>query len=115
MYVIIYNLCCISEFTQFPLYPCSVSKQHENVYDYVSTKPLTTGRHGRPIEKFASNDNDTVLEANRAYDEGIHFADQTINAGNDAEYEVVDTQSRQIKTDDINMVKNPAYAETTFT
>ena len=105
-----YNLCCNSELTQLPLYPCSVSKQH--VYEYVTTKPLTTGR---PVDKSASNDNDIVLEANPAYGEGIHFADKTIKAGNDAEYEVVDTQSRQIKTDDIKLVKNPAYAETTFT
>lgn len=31
------------------------------------------------------------------------------------EYEVVDSQSRQIKTDDIALVKNPAYVETKFT
>ena len=98
-----------------PLYPCSVSKQHENAYEYVTTKPLTTGGRGRSVEKSASNDNDIVLEANPAYDQGIHFADQTIKADNDAEYEIVDTQSRQIKTDDIKLVKNPAYAETTFT
>ena len=105
-----YNSCCISELTQLPLYPCSVSKQHENMYEYVTTKPITTGR---PVEKSASNDNDIVLEANPAYDEGI--TDKTIKAGNDAEYEVMDTQSRQIKTDDIKLVKNPAYAETKFT
>ena len=112
---IIYNLCCISKLTQLPLYPCSVSKQHENAYEYIPTKPLTTGGRGHPVEKSASNDNDIVLEANPAYDQGIHFADQTIKADNDAEYEVVGTQSRQIKTDDIKLVKNPAYAETTFT
>ena len=88
--------------------------QHENVYESAPTKILTTGGHGHPVEKHASND-DIVLEANPAYDQGIRFADKTIKAGNDAEYEVVDTQSRQIKTDDINMVKNPAYAEATFT
>ena len=102
------------QLTQLPLYPCSVSKQHENVYEYVPTKPLTTARRGHPIEKFASNDNDTVLEANPAYGERICFANKTIEAGNDAEYEVVDTQSRQMKTD-IKLVNNPAYAETTFT
>ena len=90
------------------LYSCSVSKQ--NIYEYVTTKPLTTGRQ---VEKSASNDNDIVLGANPAYGEGI--TDKTIKAGNDAEYEVVDTQSRQIKTDDIKLVKNPAYAETKFT
>ena len=29
--------------------------------------------------------------------------------------EIVDTLSRQIKTTDVILVKNPAYAETTFT
>ena len=85
------------------------------MYEYIPTKPLTTGGRGHPVEKSASNDNDIVLQANPAYGEGICFADKTIKAGNDAEYEVVDTQSRQIKTDDIKLVKNPAYAETTFT
>ena len=85
------------------------------MYEYVSTKPLTTGGRGGPVEKSASNDNDIVLDANPAYGEGMRFADKTIKAGNDAEYEVVDTQSRQIKTDDIKLVKNPAYAETKFT
>ena len=97
------------------LYTFSVTKQHEHVYDYVTTKPLTTGGHEHPVEKSASNDNDIVMDVNPAYGEGIHFADKTIKAGNDAEYEVVDTQSRQITTADIKLVKNPAYAETTFT
>ena len=90
------------------------SKQHENIYDCVTTKPFTGG-HGHPVENSTSNDNDIVLQANPVYNEGIHFVDQNIKAGNDAEYEVVDTQSRQIKTDDITLVENPAYAETTFT
>ena len=80
------------------LYPYSVTKQHQHVYDYVTTKPLTSGGHGRPVEN-----------VNPAYGEGIRFAD------NDAEYEIMDTQSRQRKTADIKLVKNPAYAETTFT
>ena len=94
------------------LYTRSVTKQHEHVYDYVTTKPLTIGGRDRSVEKSASNDNDIVLDVNS---EGIRFADKTIKAGNDAEYEVVDTQSRQINTADIKLVKNPAYAETTFT
>ena len=97
------------------LYPCSVTKQHQHVYDDVTTKPSTTGGCDRPVEKSAFNDNDIVLDVNPAYREGIRFADKTIKADNDAEYEVVDTQSRQIKTTDIKLVKNPAYAETTFT
>ena len=112
VYVMIYNFYAV---LAVALYPCSVSKQHENMYEYIPTKPLTTGGHGRSVEKSASNDNDIVLEANPAYGEGIRFASQTIKADNDAEYEVVDTQSRQIKTDDIKLVKNPAYAETKFT
>ena len=97
------------------LYPYSVTKQHQHVHDYVTTKPLTSGGRGRPIEKSASNDNDIVMDVNPAYGEGIRFADKTIKADNDAEYEIVDTQSRQRKTADIKLVKNPAYAETTFT
>ena len=85
------------------------------MYEYIPTKPLTAAGRGRSVEKSASNDNDIVLEANPAYDQGIHFADQTIKAGNDAEYEIVGIQSRQIKTDDIKLVENPAYAETKFT
>ena len=92
-----------------PLYPCSVSQQ--NVYEYATTKSLATGGHGCPVKKSASNNN------NIAHGEGVHFADQTIKAGNDALYAIaiVDTQSRQTTTDDIKLVKNPAYAETTFT
>ena len=90
-----------------PLYPCSVSQQ--NVYEYATTKSLTTGGHGCPVKNSASNNN------NIAHGEGVHFADQTIKAGNDALYAIVDTRSRQIMTDDIKLVKNPAYAETTFT
>ena len=106
-FIIIYNLSCIYELTQLPLHPCSVSQP--NVYKYVTTKSITTGGHGCSVEKSASNNN------NPAHDEGIHFTDQTIKAGNDAQYEIVNTQSRQITTDDIKLVKNPAYAETTFT
>ena len=98
-----------------PLYPCSVSQQ--NVYEYATTKSLITGGHGCLVEKSASNNNNIVLEAdyNPAHGEGVHFADQTIKAGNDARYEIVNTQSRQITTDDIKLIKHPAYAETTFT
>ena len=51
------------------------------------------------------------MDINPAYG---HF---TSNTDEDAslEYEVVDPQCRQIKTDDIMIVRNPAYAETKFT
>ena len=114
MYVILCNYAASVSSHNY-LYTFSVTKRHEHVYDYVTTKPLTTGGRDHPVEKFASNDNDIVMDVNPAYGEGIRFADKTIKAGNDAEYEVVDTQSRQIKTADIKLVKNPAYVETTFT
>ena len=51
---------------------------------------LTTGGCGHPVKKSTFNDNDIVMDVNLAYGEGIHFASRYIEAGNDAEYEVVD-------------------------
>ena len=44
------------------------------------------------------------------------FTNNTIKSDEnmDQEYEVVDTQTRQVKIDDIKIVTNPAYAETNF-
>ena len=47
-----------------------------------------------------------------AYEEATN---KSVKANEDAEYETVDSQCRQIKTDDVEMAKNPAYAETKFT
>ena len=55
------------------------------------------------------------MDTNPAYGEGFRTAGKTIKAGDDGEYETVDTQTKQIKAADITMVSNPAYAETTFT
>lgn len=45
------------------------------------------------------------------------YGDVTNNTDDNAslEYEDMEPQLRQIKTDDITMVRNPAYAETKFT
>ena len=103
-----------------PLCPYSVTKQHdtkqhEHVYDYVVTKPLATGAHDRSVKKSPSSGNDIVMDVNPAYGEGMHFADKTIKPNDNAEYEVVDTQSRQSKSAEIKIIPNPAYAETKFT
>ena len=52
------------------------------------------------------------MDVNPAYSEETPFTNRSTK---DSEYEVVDTQSRQIKADDIKMDINPAYAETKFT
>ena len=90
----------------------SVTKQQQHVYDYISTKPLATGVHNRQIKKLSySNDDNIVMDVNPAYGD---FASNSVKT-DEEEYEVVDTQSRQIKTeDDIEMIRNPAYAETKF-
>ena len=53
------------------------------------------------------------MDVNPAYGD---FTNNTIKSDEDTgvEYEVVDTQTRQVKADDIKMDKNPAYAETKF-
>ena len=51
------------------------------------------------------------MDINPAYEEATN---KSVKANEDAEYETVDSQCRQIKTDDIKMAKNPAYAETKF-
>ena len=50
------------------------------------------------------------MDVNPAYG---NFTSNTEDAS--LEYEVVEPQCRQIKTDDIMIVRNPAYAETKFT
>ena len=74
--------------------------------------PLATGVYNRQVNKSTSSNNDNIaMDVNPAYD------DFTSNTDEDAslEYEVMEPQCRQIKTDDITMVRNPAYAETKFT
>ena len=95
---------------------CSVTKQQQqqHVYDYISTKPLATGVYNRQVKKSPSSiDDNIVMDVNPAYG---NFTNNTIKTDEDTglEYEVVDIQARQVKTDDIKIVKNPAYAETKF-
>jgi len=97
------------------LYPSSVTKQQlqqqQHVYDCVMTKPVT---HNHSVKKVSSNNNNIVMDENPAYDKGTLFTNECIKANEDVEYEVVDPQSRQTKTDDIKVDKNPAYVETRF-
>ena len=53
------------------------------------------------------------MDVNPAYGD---FTNNTIKTDEDMdqEYEVMDTQTRQVKTDDVKIVTNPAYAETKF-
>ena len=72
--------------------------------------PLSTGFHNQQANKLSySTDNNVVMDVNPAYGD---FASNCVKT--DEEYEVVDIQSRQIKTDDIEIIRNPAYAETKF-
>ena len=87
-------------------------KQGQHVYDYVTTQPLTTRAYNQPVKKLSSNNDNIVMDINPAYEEATN---KSVKANEDAEYETVDSQCRQIKTDDIKMAKNPAYAETKFT
>ena len=86
-------------------------KQGQHVYDYVTKQPLTTGVYNRPARKSSSNNDDIAMDIYPAYEEATN---KSVKANEDAEYETVDLQCRQIKTDDIKMAKNPAYAETKF-
>ena len=52
------------------------------------------------------------MDVNPAYSEEISFTNRSTK---NLDYEIVDTQSRQIKADDIKMDINPAYVETNFT
>ena len=84
----------------------SITKQQQeqqHVYDYIATKPLSP----------SSNDDNIAMDINPAYGD---FTNNTIKTDEDMdqEYEVVDTQTRQVKTDDVKIVTNPAYAETKF-
>ena len=89
----------------------SVTKQQQHVYDYISTKPLATGVYNHQVKRLLySNDDNVVMDLNPAYGD---FARNSVKT-DEEEYEVVDIQSRQIKTDDITIVRNPAYAETKF-
>ena len=90
----------------------SVTKEQQHVYDYVATKPLATKAYDRPVKKSSSANDDIVMDVNPAYVEGTFFANKTNKANDDAQYEIVNTRSRQIN---IKMDTNPAYAEIKFT
>ena len=82
----------------------SITKQQQqHVYDYIPTKSLSP----------SSNDDNIVMDVNPAYGD---FTNNTIKTDEnmDREYEAVDTQTRRVKTDDVKIVTNPAYAETKF-
>ena len=80
----------------------SITKQQQqHIYDYIATKRLSP----------SSNDDNIAMDVNPAYGD---FTNNTIKINEDTEYEVVDIQTRQVKTDDIKIVTNPAYAETKF-
>ena len=94
----------------------SVTKQQQqHVYDYISTKPIATGVYNRQVKKSPSSiDDKIVMDVNPAYGD---FTNNSIITDEDTglEYEVVDPQTRRVKTDNnITMVRNPAYAETKF-
>ena len=61
----------------------------------------------------SSNYDSVAMDINPAYGD---FTSDSIKTDEDTglDYEVMDTQARQVKTDDIEMVTNPAYAETNF-
>ena len=87
------------------------NQEQQHVYDYVTTKPFTTKRDNCPVKK-SSSDCDIVMDVNPAYSEEISFTNRSTK---NSDYEIVDTQSRQIKADDVKMDLNPAYVETKFT
>ena len=90
-------------------------QQQQHIYDYISTKQLTTGVYNHQVKKSTSSiDDKTVMDTNPDYSEITNNNTKT-DEDNGPEYATVDLQSRQIKTDDIKMDKNPAYAETKLT
>ena len=69
--------------------------------------------HNRQVkDSTASNDKSIVMDTNPAY--SVFTNNSTKDEDKGLEYEIVDSPSRQIKTDDIKMDENPAYAETKF-
>ena len=67
--------------------------------------------YNRQVKKSPSSN--IAMDVNPAYDD---ITNNTIKTDEDMdqEYEVMDTQTRQVKTDDVKIVTNPAYAETKF-
>ena len=69
-------------------------QQQQCEYDYVLTNPLVTGACNHQVknsDNSGRNNEDTGWE-----------------------HEVMESQSRQIKTDDIKVMTNPAYVEAKF-
>ena len=76
-------------------------QQENNIYEDIPAKPLSP----------SSNDDYVVMDGNQAC---TAFTDNSINTDEDTDlqYEVVDTQTRRVNTEDIEIFSNPAYAKT---
>ena len=89
-------------------------QQQQHVYDYILTKPLVTGVYKHQVTKsFSSNDNSIAADVNPTHSS---FTNNSVETDEEigSEYEVMESQSRQVKTNDITMTTNPAYVETEF-
>ena len=76
-------------------------QEQQHLYDSIPIKPLSP---------FNNDDN---IANDPAYSVFTNITIKT-DKDTDLEYKVEDTQTRQVKTDDIEIVKNPAHSETKF-
>ena len=74
-------------------------------YDYIVTNPLTIAV--RPVERETGKNSNIRMDTKPADNKG------NVKSSEDTEY-VINNLS-QTKNDDIEMYKNPSYAETKFT
>ena len=95
------------------IYSITKQQRQQHVYDYVATNPLASGVYSHQVKKStSSNDKSIAMDTNPAYN--VFTNNNTKDEDKGLEYEIVDSPFRQIKTDDIKMHENPAYAETKF-
>ena len=89
-------------------------QQEQHIYEHVSTKPLVTGVRKCQVKKSLSrNDDNAVVAVNPTYSDLTNSSIKT-NEDTSSEYEVMESHSRQVKTEDIKVMINPACVQTEF-
>ena len=89
-------------------------QQEQHIYEHVSPKPLVTGVHKCQVKKSLSRNNDNAAVAvNPTYSDITNSSIKT-NEDASSEYEVMESHSRQVKTEDIEVMINPACVQTEF-
>ena len=89
-------------------------QQQQCEYDYVLTNPLVTGVCNHQVKNsFSSNSDNIVMNVNPTISDLANNSGRN-NEDTGWENEVMESQSRQMKTDDIKVMTNPAYVEAKF-